>query len=188
MSDDNSRTSQTLAPPPEPITSPTASAGPQATMRPPPKTYDTSFLDQDDSVFSQAVKIVAAAANDINREREERRAYEAGEHETKKTLQEQQQEILAAVQQADRNSSANYQLLAGEMRRLKESDVAQDQKISQLEKNTDRLSAVERAIVDLKREILDALPHIMQEALTPYISRIEALEHEASRLRDSAAG
>jgi len=138
-------------------------------------TYDTSFL-QDDSTFSQAVKIVASAANDINREREERRKYELEERKSKIEIQEQQKQILWAVQQADRNNTANYNLLAEQLRLLKQSDVTQDSKIAQLEKIP---YTMEERIADLKHEILTALPEILQREFKPYLDRIELLEKEA---------
>jgi len=178
MTDDNR---QTLPPPPlETPTNPVASEGPIATVRPVPDKYDTSFLKQNDSVFSEAVRIVATAARAIEEEREERREYEMNERETKRMLREQQTEILEAIQQADRNNTANYDMLASGLRLLKQSDVSQDTKISQLEKLPGTL---EKAVADLKQELRDAIPGILHEALKPYIVRLEELEAEAARRR-----
>lgn len=146
--------------------------------------YDTSFLDQNDSTFAEAVKIVAAAANDINQERRERRAHEESERTTKQMLREQQDAILVAIQNADKNNTANYELLASELKLLKQSDINQDQKIAQLEKLP---STMEERIAALREEILDKLPEMLKAAIGPFIDRLEALEKENTE-RHAAAG
>lgn len=141
--------------------------------------YDTSFL-KDDSTFSQAVRIVAAAARAIEAEREEHRSRELAEQETKRFLHEQQNAILLAIQNADRNNTANYQMLALEMKLLKQSDVSQDSEIAQLKKLP---ATIEERIAALRDEILTKLPGIVQDALKPYADRLEALESEAAQAR-----
>ncbi len=149
--------------------------------------YDTSFL-KDDSTFSQAVKIVAKAARVIEAEREERRTFELSERETRNALLAQQGEILAAirsteqsVQQADRNSTANYQMVIGELKLLKQSDANQNSKIAQLEKIP---STMEERIIALRNEIMTEMPAVVLKALQPYVDRLEALEKEDAEQRE----
>jgi hypothetical protein len=130
-----------------------------------------------------AIRTVSEAARDIREEREERKRFAKAQEENAQQVLGQQGEILAAIQKADSNNTANYELLRSEMVLLKKSDADQDEEISRLKRQTDRLSAVERSIADLKQEILDSLPDILQSTLKPYIDRIEALEVEARKLR-----
>ncbi len=138
--------------------------------------YDTSFL-KDDSTFSQAVRIVAKAARVIEAEREERRTRELGEHKSRLEIRDQQQEILDAIQSADKNNTANYQMLHNELTLLKQSDVNQDSEIAQLKKMP---ATMEERITALKSEILTEIPAMLLKAFEPYIQRLEALEKEAA--------
>lgn len=125
------------------------------------------------SYFDEAIRIVAEAGRDIREGRQERLRFD-------QSMTENQRAILAAIQKADQNSTTNFEALRHEVRRHRELGEARDNDQDL------KIAAVERAIVALKQEVLDALPEAMSTILTPFVDRIEALEREAAELRANA--
>jgi hypothetical protein len=91
-----------------------------------------------------------------------------------------QEQILAAIQSADRNSNRNYELIRDEIRRLKDSDIKQDQR---LKEGDQRFDQIERSIADLKTDLIALVTREMRAAAT----KIEALETELAKARTDAA-
>lgn len=170
---DDRETTETLVPETdrEAPTSPENEAPlPRDAIRPEPADpWDTAFLRADDSVFSQAVKMVANAGRRMDEERVERKASEDAEQRTQRQMLEQQDAILAAIQRADDNSTRNYELLRDEIRHLKDSDLKQDERLKQGDK---RFEKIEESIAALKEELLALVAREMKSAA----DKIEALE------------
>ncbi len=178
MPNENDReTSDTMAPPTD-REAPTNPANEKPDPRPAivPPQYDTAFLDQHDSVFAQAVKIVASVGNDINRDRVERLRVADEQARAQAELLAQQTKILEAVQKADENSKRNYELLRDEIRHLKDSDLKQDRRLAEGE---ERFAQIERSIENLKTELLA----LVERATADAAQRIDALEKQLAEAK-----
>lgn len=181
--DDPRETTETLAPPTdrEAKTNPeNEKPEPRVAVRPPPADpWDTSFLDQDDSTFSRAVKMIADAA----RANEAARLASEAEAEQRKAFQDQhlslQSEILTCVQRAEQAQDANFKILSRDVRDLKASDIRQDGRLAQ---GDERFQRIEQSIADLKDELIALVTRATQDAAV----RIEALETELATARADA--
>lgn len=130
-------------------------------LRPPPADeWDTAFLREDDSVFSNAVRMVAKAGRLMAEERQERRSTEDMAASRHAEQLAQGAKIIQAVDRADQNSSRNYELLRVEIGHLKASDLKQDQRLKDGDR---RFEEIEQSIVDLKSELVQRLATLEAE-------------------------
>lgn len=175
MSNDDHETTTTLAPPTdrEAPTNPEASVAPIQALRPPPQEYDTSFLRQDDSTFSRAVKLIADAARALDADREERRLATA-------QAQSNHNAVIEAIIRADANSTRNYEMVRDEIRHLKDSDLKQDRRLAE---GDQRFEKIEQSIAALKDELIALVTRATADAAV----RIDALEQQLARAKNDAA-
>jgi hypothetical protein len=92
-----------------------------------------------------------------------------------------QDEILAAIQAADRNSNRNYELIRDEIRHLKDSDLKQDQRLKEGDR---RFEQIEQSIKELKDELIALVTREMKSAA----EKIEVLEKQLLKAKADAAG
>lgn len=80
-----------------------------------------------------------------------------------------QDEILAAIQRADSNSTRNYELIRDEIRHLKDSDLKQDERLKQGDK---RFEQIERSVEALKVELIARI----ESEMRVFVEKFQALE------------
>lgn len=184
MPDQDAEHTETLVPPTDreaPTNPENEAPAPRTAIRPQPADpWDTSFLNQDDSTFSRAVKMIADAA----RANEAARIASEAAADARKRFEDQQQqmqgEILTCVQRAEKSQEANFKILNHEVQELKASDIRQDGRLAE---GDERFQQIERSIVALKDELIALVTREIQAAA----KKIEALETELAKARTDAA-
>ena len=160
MPDQDAKHTETLVPPTDREAPTNPEAAPRPAMNPPaglspyaqkPDWWEGSFFQ---SVF-----------NDVQ---DARRAHDQ--------VLASQEQILAAIQSADRNSNRNYELIREEIRHLKDSDIKQDQR---LKEGDQRFDQIERSIADLKTELIALVTREMKLAA----DKIEVLEQQLAEAK-----
>lgn len=125
-----------------------------------------------DSLLMDLIRQVADAARAIHEGREERQRVD-------RTQAEMQEQILHAVEKADRNSQNSYAMLRDELRHLKDSDRQQNARLAE---GDERFASIERSIKNLKDELIAHIERLIGDA----VQRIEALETELTKARNDA--
>lgn len=172
MPNDN-ETIETLAPPTD-RDAPTQTDNPKPhrdAVNPPPAGSPSPATA--DSIFSEAVRQIVDAASVIRAERESRRAFE----ETQLGLTRQ---TLAAIDRADRNQTANYNLLRDEIRHLKDSDLKQDERLKEGDK---RFELIEAKLTEIETRLVAKLEERMNEAIKPIADELEAVRALLAELK-----
>lgn len=176
---------ETLAPPTDreaPTNVENETPEPRVAIRPQPADpWDTSFLRADDSVFSQAVKLVASAGRRMDEEREARRAVEEDERSAKRQVLEQQDKILAAIERADRNGDTNWKATQHQIETWRKVDNAKNAE------QDDRLSNLEAKVSKLEADILALVRGALTEQLKPILDEFDAIKLAIEELKNGTA-
>jgi hypothetical protein len=91
-----------------------------------------------------------------------------------------QDAILAAIQRADANQTANYNLLRAEIGHLKDSDLKQDERLKEGDK---RFDYIEKKVADLEDRAAELLEKRLTEVLKPIAEEFDEIRKLIADLR-----
>lgn len=165
--DDARETTETLAPP----TDRDAKTNPENlkpehrdAIAPQPDPWDTKFIRDQDSVFAQAVEMVARAGRRMDEERQQRADDETSAAQRHEEQLKQTEQVLAAVKQADQNNTSGWQNTQAQISSFRAELVSQDAELKALRAEIETLKA---QLAQLERRLDEKQSHGPARSPTP---------------------
>lgn len=135
-----------------------------------------------DSEFSEAVRLLVQTGRELAAEREARREAAEQSAQRQQTLIDQQGEIVKILTRTEATAEANHKILSHHLDELKRALAHHDDKLvthdSQLDQITTEMGA-------LREDMANSVAGAIQQALAPYVERIEAIEQRCQVRNDS---